>query len=266
MARDVVVVTWSGRTPALEFVAADETPAFRLILFCYLGEYDPALAPAGAEILSHPCECKGDIFNLLTDYLAKDSETPDFVGVLDDDIELSVSQINSMLRRAREIGATSFAATLTADSYASHPRFRSRPDSAWHEEPWVEVMAPFHDWRILASVRQLTEGLVSSHGFDQFAYAAAQKTKVGGRTILFDDTAMRHNRPVTSDARVFRNGMTARQERDLVRRRTMDWVRIEAPQLEGSPWWYAIFAPWNGPGSYWLERLACPLRKLGLLR
>jgi hypothetical protein len=125
-------------------------------------------------------------------------------------------------------------------------------------------MAPFHDWRILSGARALTEGFVSSYGFDQFAFAAVQKVKVSGCSVLFDDTPMRHNRPVTSDNKTFRNGLTAQAERDLVRVRTMAWVREHAPELEGTAWWYQTFAAWNGPGRYWLERLACPLRQMGL--
>lgn len=260
--RDIVVVTWDGKSPPLQFIAADAAPAYRPILFCYLAGHDPALVPEGCEFIARACECKGDVFAAVIDHLASEAIPPAYVGIFDDDLEITVSGINAMLAGARDIGAVSFAATLTADSHAAHARFRSRGGDGVRDEPWVEVMAPFHDWRILIAARPLIDGMISSYGFDQFAFAAVQAVTAPGRVVLFDAVAMRHNRPITSDGKVFRNGMTANQERDVVRQRTMAWVRRHAPSRVATRWWYATFAPWNGPGRYWRERLIGPFRQL----
>ncbi|MBC2669364.1 hypothetical protein ACFOON_16365 [Novosphingobium piscinae] len=260
MSTDLVVVAWNGTGDPFALIARDAVPAFRLAAFCYTGA--PHEAWSGGPVYARATQCKGEAFSALIAALEAEDAPLGYVGFIDDDVVLSVSGINAMLADARRHGHASFSASLSADSHLSHRRFVTRPGGGKRAIAWVEVMAPFIRWEMLRRAGPLIAGNTSSYGIDQFVMPMLQRMLDLPTTVIYDDVVMRHTRPITSDGKVFRNGLTADQERVAQRARCLAHLRVERPDLCWTPWWFAWAAPWDGPARFWLPRLLQPFAPL----
>jgi len=259
---DLVVVAWNGTGDPFALIARDAEPQFQLAAFCYTGE--PAERPEGLQVFAHQTQCKGEAFFCLIADLEAAGDDWGYVGFIDDDVAISLSGINAMLADAREHGHASFSASLTPDSHLSHHRFVQRLGGGKRAVDWVEVMAPFLRWDLLRASGPLIAGNTSSYGIDQFVWPMLEKALGMAPSVIHDSVAMRHTRPITSDGRVYANGLTATQERVVQRARCMAWLRRERPDLVLTPWWFGWVAPWNGPAAFWAPRLLQPLA--GIIR
>ncbi len=255
MTHHIAFVSWDGKSTPFENIIFDVQPAFALVLFCYTGAGDALRVPSFATLINKKTACKGEIYSAVIDQLETRAPPPHYVGLLDDDVQIAVSSINAMLADACNDRLGSFAASLSADSIAAHDKFRQRHGSAWRDVPWVEVMAPFYEWSLIKAAKHLIAGNISSYGIDQFVFPTLQKLIGSKGARLYDCCSMRHMRPITSDKKRFANGLTAHQERVLLRKRCMALVQKQTPGLVGSAWWYDCFAPWDGPASFLLLRI-----------
>lgn len=260
MVRTLVLVSWDGQSAPLAHIAPDAAPAFDILLFDYSGgSAKPAAALPIKDRLSQKTECKGQIFEAFADYLRQSTEPYDYVALIDDDIAVSVSSLNGAIGLAATAQLDSFSLSLTPDSFVNHTRFVSQPGSATREMPWVEVMMPFYRRALLLAAAPYFEGSISSYGIDQFVMPMVCKTTGMDSVALIDAFSAGHHRPVTSDGRVYSNSLTAHQERVAVRQRCLADIQRKWPELLGTAWFYRIFAPLNGPGSFWLLYLGWPL-------
>jgi hypothetical protein len=253
--RALLVYAWDGRSPPLNLVTIDAEPAFDLLLFDYSGTAKP---PPGMALLSVKTQCKGEIYRAVHRWLAQAPDDYDYVGLLDDDIEATWSDMNRLLAIARAHGLDCFAAGLGHDSHYSHPRFLRRAGGGVRPVPWIEVMMPFYRKALFMAGGAYYARVISSWGLDQFVMTTLQKLTGHTRVAVIDDIAFHHRRPITSDTKTFANGLTAQQERDLLRRQAMAQVAAQRTDLVGTRWYFATFAPWDGPARYWRLRLAAP--------
>jgi hypothetical protein len=120
---------------------------------------------------------------------------------------------------------------------------------------FVEVMMPIYAVPLFRAAAPFFRHSISSYGIDQFVFPMLQKVTGAGDAAIIDAVTARHARPITSDKRRFSNGLTASEERIRLRSVCIDWLRREHPALVGSKWYHDVFAPWNGPARFWLERL-----------
>ncbi len=257
--RTLILISWDGTSVPLACLHRDIEPAFDIVLFNYSGSN----ADAGTDwplvaTLSEKTECKGQIFSAFQAYLETLSIPYDYVALIDDDIAVDVSSLNGAIELAAQAGLDSFSLSLTADSHVNHKRFVTVAGSSMRAMPWVEVMMPFYRQALYSAAAPFTAGSVSSYGVDQFVMPFVCKTTGMNHVALIDAYSARHGRPVTSDGRVYSNGLTAHQERVALRRRCLVAIRRDWPQLCGTRWFYATFAPLNGPARFWLLRLGWP--------
>ncbi len=260
MAKDLVVVAWNGSGDPFALLTRDAEPHFDLAAFCYVGMPDKDIS--GLRIFAHKTQCKGEAYSALIAELNAAGDDLRYVGFIDDDVEISVSGINAMLADATEHGHATFSASLTADSYLSHQRFVQRPGARKRAMNWVEVMAPFVRWEMLRLAAPLIAGNTSSYGIDQFVMPMLEKVLRLPGSVIYDAVVMRHTRPITSDGRVYRNGLTAHQERAMLRARCMTHIRRHHPELVNTRWWFDYAAPWNAPARFWFPRLLQPLAEI----
>lgn len=259
----LVVYAWNGQEPPLACVRQDAAPQFDLLLFDYSGR---AEAPAGVAMLTCATQCKGEIYREVHAWLAaRPAGRYSHVGLIDDDIELAWSDLNRLIAIAAEHDCDAFQAALSADSEHDHPRFVARAGRELRWVDWIEVMMPFYRTEVFLAGGAFFARSISSYGLDQFVLPTLHRLAGRERVAVIDAVVVRHGRPITSDGKVFANGLTARQERVLQRRLAMAHVARERPDLLGTGWYFRTFAPWSGPASFWLVRLAAPwlwLRRL----
>lgn len=253
-----MVISWNGEGAPCDMIDFDADCTFDIVIFCYTDVEIPSEIKSFGDIIKIKSECKGDIFRETCRYIASLHHSYHYVGIFDDDIEMSVSDINEMIERAKTLNLDSFSASLTHDSYLSHRKFLSEADGGLKFVDWVEVMAPFYQWTMLEKASAFLQTNISSHGIDQFVMPMLQKLHGFARHAVFTGILMRHGRPITSNKRRFSNGLTAFQERCILRRECMNHIRRVRPDLVDSHWWFETFAPWHGPWRFWLLRWRQP--------
>jgi len=215
-------------------------------------------------VLAAATECKGEIFRHLADHLAATAADPatgpwpEYVGVIDDDILLSVAQINTALHLGRCERLDVFSPSLSHDSPYSHHWMRHQPHRIYREVDWVEVMMPFYRGELFMAARAHYQDNISSWGLDRFMIPTLQQLRGQTRTALLDAVMASHRRPVTSGGKVYRNGRTAWQERQILRQASLDLIAREAPQLLTSPWYHRTFVRRETPNKWvrWKRRVA----------
>lgn len=261
--RTLAVITWDGISPPLGELEPDAAPDFDVLLFNYSGNGNQTapLFPITAR-LSQATECKGQIFAAVSAYLSSTDAEYDYVGLIDDDIAIKVSSINTALAIAMDNALDSFAISLSKDSFFSHQEMMHRPGSDFHRVDWVEVMMPFYRAPLFQAGRPFFDRSISSWGIDQFLMPFLQKTMKMDKVAVIDRVQARHQRPITSDHRVYSNGLTARQEFRRIRRECLREIRTNHPQLLGTRWYYDTFAPFGRPRSFRRLRLLLPLHLL----
>lgn len=260
MGRTLILISWNGCAPPLGLIEPDAVPDFDILLFDYSGGSATPCAKLPVEHrMSQKTECKGQIFTAFRNYLDQSPEAHDYVALIDDDIAVRVSSLNKAIAIATEAGLDSFSLSLTSDSFVNHPRFVAQPGSMMRAMPWVEVMMPFYRRALFMAAATYFEGSISSYGIDQFAMPMVCKITGMDRVALIDACSAGHNRPVTSDGRIYSNGLTAHQERIVVRQKCIADIRSTRPELLATTWFYNTFAPLNGPGRFWRLYLGFPL-------
>lgn len=255
--RDLVVLTWNGKDGAPPFYQPDAVAEFDIIVFDFTGTATATTLPC-RDFLSHKVGGKSEIFAVMVRHLRETGARYDYIGLLDDDIEVTTTTLNRCFVLARELGLDSFAPSLSADSYYSWANTRNRPGQVWHAVDCVEVMVPFYRADLFLAAAPFYGECISGYGVDRFVMMLHQKILGCTRSGVLDAVTVRHNRPIQSNAKVYANGRTAPQERDHVRRLCMDHVAAEHPRLLGTAWFMRCFADLGGPARYWGPWLVWP--------
>jgi hypothetical protein len=241
----LVLVSWDGSSPVLSHIHQDVAPQFDLLLFDYSGRCTETKMQIGEQactVLSQRTECKGDIYQALAAHLHHQPQLQhEFISLIDDDVILRIGQINELLHIGHLMRLDAFSACLTHDSLYSHRWTLQRGNRLLHWVDWVEVMMPFYRREVFMAAAPYFEGWVSSHGFDRYLFPTVQKLSGRERTALVNTVAASHVRPVSSGDKTFRNGQTALQERHEIRRRCVEMIRHQAPELQQTPWFKRIF-------------------------
>jgi len=244
MSCPLVLVSWDGRSEALSMIHLDAPAQFEWMIFDFSGQSSSGPAQLrGQEVylLSMATECKGEIYQALAIHLAAQDLEPEYVALIDDDIILSVSDINRALHIGRSTGLDVFSPTLSHDSVYTHRWSLSQGRSLLREVDWVEVMMPFYRGRLFRSGQTYFSGNVSSWGIDKYLIPTLQQIGQATRTALLDSVVASHRRPVTSGLKRYRNGHTAADESTRMKSVCQALLTQQRPDLLGSDWYRRIF-------------------------
>lgn len=242
--RPLVLVSWDGRGKPLPYLHLDAPAEFEWILFDYTATQvagTRTLNGLQACVLAETTECKGDIFQALCRWLHETGREPEYVGLIDDDVWISVSAINKALHLARCESFDVFSPTLLHDSFATHRWMLCQPNRLFREVDWVEVMMPFYRGDLFRAGLHALKGNVSSWGIDKYLWPALQQIRGQTRTALIDAVVASHRRPISSGQKTYRNGLTAKQELEHMKSVALELVRLHRPELLASDWYRRIF-------------------------
>lgn len=269
----LVMISWDGKGDYLPCVLIDAAPAFNILLVDYSGQSTDnssiKFKGLSACLLSRITQCKGDLFQVVGDYIEKNSLSPEYIGMLDDDIVISISDINKSLHIARVKRLDIFSPTLTHDSEFSHRWMLQQPHRAVREVDWVEVMMPFYNVDIFMAARPFFVNFVTSWGFDKYLFPMIQRILNKSRCGLIDAVSASHFRPVTSQLMVYRNGLTAAQEMEKMKSICINYIECYYSDWIKTEWFEKIYIRKNTytrtqkyiyrlgrPIKQWLERSA----------
>jgi hypothetical protein len=211
----LVVITWDGVSKPLNHILNDTDKKFDLLIYDYSGK-------AGISnfnnidfsyFLSIKSECKGDILLNLFHYITNNNLISyDYIGVLDDDIYISYSDLNKLIFIASLENLDVFQASLNHDSYYNHRQFIHNPGYLIKETLWVEIMAPFYRMNIFLKSGPYLKHSISGTGVDVYLIPTIQRLLSLNKTYIVHGVQMKHCRPIRTDNRVFSNGKTNLEE------------------------------------------------------
>lgn len=244
VARPVVLVSWDGTSTPWNMVHLDAAAEFDWVLFDYSGRARAERVTwrgQTAQVLSGGTECKGEIYQALAQWLQGQPSVPEYIGLIDDDIIIGVSDLNRALHLARSEGLDVFSPVLTHDSRYTHRWSLQQPHRLFRDVDWVEVMMPFYRGQVFVAAAPHFAGNVSSWGIDKYLMPTVQQMAGCTRTALIDAVAASHRRDVTSGNKRYRNGRTAGEEREAMKTLCLALLRDHAPQLMATPWFQRVF-------------------------
>ena len=207
--KSIIVISWDGISTPLSYVLQDTAPDFDLFIFDYSGQ-DNASQLGGLQpafYLSQKTECKGDILLGVYNHLIQHSVTDfKYIGLLDDDIFISFSDLNKLLFIANMEQLDVFQASLTHDSYYHHRQFIQKAGSVMMPTNWVEIMAPFYSSAVFFEAGKEFNRSISGTGIDVYLIPTVQVLLGKTKTAVVHAVSMKHCRPIRTDNRIFRNG------------------------------------------------------------
>ncbi len=206
--KSIIVITWDGKTKPLSYTLMDTSPNFELFLYDYSGTVQkPAIDPiTPTHYLSKKSECKGDLMHNIYSYLQTiDTSNYKYIGLLDDDIYISISDLNKLLFIANVEQLDVFQASLTLDSYYNHRQFIYKPGHQIQKTWWVEIMAPFYSMEIFMTAGQYFQKSISGTGLDVYVIPTIQRLIQKNNTAVVHAVQMKHCRPIRTGDRIFSN-------------------------------------------------------------
>jgi len=150
-----------------------------------------------------------------------------YIGLLDDDQSISVSSLNKLLDIATKDKLDVFQPAVSSDSYYSHAIFLQKNGHVPEPVYWVEIMSPFLRKEIFESGESFYRSNISSYGVDRYLIPYLQKKLNRSNTVLIHEVSIRHLKPVTDGNKKFSNGLDARQEGELIRKKILDLIQSE---------------------------------------
>ena len=207
--KSIIVISWDGISTPLSYVLQDTAPDFDLFIFDYSGQDNAskleALQPA--FYLSQQTECKGDILQGVYTYLLQNKANDfKYIGLLDDDIYISYSDLNKLLFIANMEALDVFQASLSHDSYYHHRQFIQKAGNVMIPANWVEIMAPFYCNEVFFEAGKDFNRSISGTGIDVYLIPTVQVLLNKTKTAVVHAVSMKHCRPIRTDNRIFRNG------------------------------------------------------------
>lgn len=208
----IVTVTWDGLSPALSHIFLDVPPQFEILLFDNTGKADKGLfahLPI-THFISQKTECKGDIMEHIFYYFQNSTVNPagnfKYIGVIDDDVYFSISDLNKLIFLATLEELDVFQASLSHDGVNSHRQFVHKPGVIIQPTWWVEIMAPFYDMEIFMTAGPYCKHSISGQGIDVYLIPTLQRILQKNNTAVIHAVQMKHRRPFRTDFRRFVNG------------------------------------------------------------
>ena len=233
--KSILVVSWDGNSSPLSYLLKDTIPDFDLFIFDYSGQDNASqleeLPPA--YYLSQKTECKGDILLGVYNHLIQHSVTDfKYIGLLDDDIFISFSDLNKLFFIANLEQLDVFQASLTHDSYYHHRQFIQKTGRVMMPTNWVEIMAPFYSSEVFFEAGKEFNRSISGTGIDVYLIPTIQVLIGKTKTAVVHAVSMKHCRPIRTDNRIFRNGKDNLMEIAELQTYCMDIVKQNPTKFE----------------------------------
>jgi hypothetical protein len=228
MIQSLVVFSWNGKDEPLAHVVFDAAPSFDILLFNYSGnEQQPVFTnhEIAVETLSIKTAFKGEWILEVCKHVK--SRPYCYIGLMDDDLAISVSNLNRLLQIAAEINADVFQPAVKKGSHYSHAQFLQKQGSPPEAVAWVEIMAPFLRKEIFEAGEQFYTNNISSYGVDRYLFPYLQRKLNQSNTFLIHEVAIAHLKAVTDGGQKFSNGLDARQEGELLRKKILERIKEE---------------------------------------
>jgi len=229
---------------SLENVSFDVNPLFDIVIFYYKKIKDIKDIKGSISIaedfsvihlksLIHETEGKGQILQKIDEFLKVNKlyKKYKYVGIFDDDLVCSFSGINEMLTIARKYKLDSFQPSLTKDSFFSHEFTLKKNTQLIHYVKWVEIMCPIYSSNLFKLSASFFKESISSWGVDCYVFPIVSRINSYSSHAVIDKVSVSHIRKITSGQIRYSNGLTAKEEKEKLRRIMITYLNKINPSL-----------------------------------
>lgn len=225
--KSLLVVTWDGKSTPLEYVYQDTQRNFDLLIFDHsaAAPFEQVQHLSPEHYISTRTENKGQVFYEVYKYLyANNEERYEYIGVLDDDIYTSYSDVNKLLFIGALNGLDIFQPSITHDSFFDHRQFTHKPGYQTKKENWVEIMFPFYKETLYKAAGFYFNETITGQGIDVYLMPAMQQIHGLKNTAVVHAIQVKHCRPVQSGDRSYSNGKSNIEEINHIRSLTLELI------------------------------------------
>ena len=225
--KSLLVVTWDGKSKPLEYVYQDAQRDFDLLIFDHSAKAPiqqvQDLKPE--HYISTRTENKGQVFYEVYKYLYPNNEERyEYIGVLDDDIYTSYSDLNKLIFIGKLNGLDIFQPSITHDSFFDHRQFTHKPGYQIQKANWVEIMFPFYKETLYKAAGPYFNETITGQGIDVYLMPAMQQIHGLTSTAVVHAIQVKHCRPVQSGDRSYSNGKSNIEEINHIRQLTLELI------------------------------------------
>ena len=186
----------------------DEPPNFQICTFDYTGSgYQPELPYPIDYHFSLKTEGKGHIMSVLAEKLPNDFA---FYGFFDDDIFITVRDINRMLFTANLLQLDLFQASLSVNSYVNLSHLSNKSGYHLKETSVVEIMMPFLSNYGYNKTKDKFSESISGWGLDYLISSILFREK--RKMAIIHDVVASHLKATSSRNWMCSNGKTSLEE------------------------------------------------------
>ena len=234
---DLVLISWDGFGSPAKHLELDAKANFALLLFDCSGIAKcPAVLkenwPEHWYWLSSLTAGKGEILTKLNDWVGSQLGHNQFIGIIDDDVVISVSQVNQSLERGHHLNSICCSPTLHPQHRARVPHMVSQGEEEYRTVPWVELRMSFIRVDLFKATAPFYPLSLSSEGIDYFVQPYfARVFNLHGDFHVFDDIVVENFHEDRSGQDTFANGLTVLQEGQRLRHLCIRHLLKEQPDL-----------------------------------
>ena len=225
--KSLLVVTWDGKSKPLEYVYQDTQRDFDLLIFDHSAKAPIELVQhlQPEHYISTRTENKGQVFYEVYKYLYPNNEDRyEYIGVLDDDIYTSYSDLNKLIFIGKLNGLDIFQPSITHDSFFDHRQFTHKPGYQIQKANWVEIMFPFYKETLYKAAGPYFNETITGQGIDVYLMPAMQQIHGLTSTAVVHAIQVKHCRPVQSGDRSYSNGKSNIEEINHIRQLTLELI------------------------------------------
>ena len=225
--RSLIVITWDGVSKPLEYVLQDTQRNFDLLIFDHS-------AKASSELIKHlspehfvstRTENKGQVFYEVYKYLYPNNEERyEYIGVIDDDIYTSYSDLNKLIFIGQINHLDIFQPSITHDSYFDHRQFTHKTGYQIKKENWVEIMFPVYREELYKAAGKYFNETITGQGIDVYMMPVLQVIHQMTNTAVVHAIQIKHCRPVQSGDRTYSDGKSNFDNINHIRSRAMELI------------------------------------------
>ena len=225
--KSLIVITWDGVSKPLEYILQDTQRNFDLLIFDHSAKASKNLvAHLNPEhFVSTRTENKGQVFYEVHKYLYPNNEERyEYIGVIDDDIYSSYSDLNKLIFIGQINHLDVFQPSITHDSFFDHRQFTHKAGYQTKKEDWVEIMFPMYREKLFKAAGPYFNETITGQGIDTYLMPVLQVVHNMKNTAVVHAIQIKHCRPVQSGGRTYSNGKTNVDNINHIRTRSLELI------------------------------------------
>jgi hypothetical protein len=225
--KSLIVITWDGVSKPLEYLLQDTQRNFDLLIFDHSAKASKDLvAHLNPEhFVSTRTENKGQVFYEVYKYLYPNNEERyEYIGVIDDDIYSSYSDLNKLIFIGQINHLDVFQPSITHDSFFDHRQFAHKAGYQTKKEDWVEIMFPMYREKLYKAAGQYFNETITGQGIDVYLMPVLQVIHNMKNTAVVHAIQIKHCRPVQSGDRSYSDGKSNFDNINHIRSRAIELI------------------------------------------